>query len=140
MIVSGAVQLVMIRRAHDSAPVLEFQERMTKLRRVRIVTGLTLGLPWWIMWVAVVLAIAEQNGVDLYAHQPAWIWWNLAVGAVGMLICWWIARRFQGHPVASPVVRAVRDSLTGRNFREVADELREIDQFGEEAAGGANRS
>ena len=132
LIVTGGVQLAMIRRAHETAPVLEFQARAARLRRARIISGLALGLPWWIMWVTVAMVAAQINGFDLYAHAPAWVWWNLAVGALGMLACWGIAHRLARKPLSSSKVRAVVDSLTGRNLRQVTQTLGEIDRFANE--------
>lgn len=132
MIVGGSVQLAMISQAHASAPVVEFQERIARLRRVRIVTGLAMGLPWWIVWVTLVMAVAAERGVDLYVQSPAWVWWNLAIGAVGMLICGIVAHRVADKPVKSAAVRAVVDSLTGRNLRQVAADLEELNQLKKE--------
>ena len=63
---------------------------------------------WWVLWVAVLMVVAEAAaGIDLYAHQPAWILGNIVFGLVALV-----------------------DDLTGTSLCRVPRDLEEIDAFG----------
>jgi len=90
----GVVQLLLIARTYYTAPIVTFQRRRAELDRFRIVTGLAVGLPWWILWPAVAIVGAQKFlHVDLYAHSTMWFWNSVAVGATGIGISVLVARR-----------------------------------------------
>ena len=49
------------------------------LLRFYTVNANVCGLPWWIMWVLVVVAFAGLGPVEPPAVTPAWIWISLAM-------------------------------------------------------------
>lgn len=69
---------------HD-APVLEIQRRLARLLRVHGVNAAVCGLPWWIMWVLVVVAVAGLRGIPAGAVTPGWITLGLAIGVGGLV-------------------------------------------------------
>lgn len=71
-------------------------------------------------------------GIDLYAHQPAWILGNIVFGLVALGACLWAARRVANRSSASRPkwVQGIVDDLTGASLRRVARDLEEIDAFG----------
>ncbi len=77
-----------------SAPVLRIQKKMAMLLHLQACNASLCGLPWWIMWLPVVLAVAGLGEVDPAAGTPAWIAASLAVGIAGLLGTWaWAAWR-----------------------------------------------
>lgn len=90
----GVVQLLLIGRTYYTTPVVTFQRRRAELERFRIVSGLAVGLPWWILWAVVAIVGAQKFlHVDLYAHSTVWFWNSVAVGWVGIGVSLLVARR-----------------------------------------------
>jgi hypothetical protein len=124
------VQILLIGRTYYTAPIVTFQRRLAELQRFRVVSSLAMGLPWWILWVAATMVGAKLwFDVDLYAQSHGWIAGSLAIGATGMAVCVWIARRLAACPVHSPFVRGVIDDLAGRSLRRATRQLDEIARF-----------
>ncbi|RZA20839.1 MAG: hypothetical protein EOP93_04840 [Lysobacteraceae bacterium] len=104
-----------------AAPVLAIQKRLRLLLRMQVLNSNTCGLPWWILWVLVVVGFAGLSPHRPVGPTPTWIWISLALGVVGMLATWaWSARatRKSGDPLAR-----VDDGADGirRNLRLVDD-------------------
>ncbi len=129
-ICASVVQLLVIGRTYYTAPIITFQRRVAELRRLRLMSTLLLGLPWWILWVPIILVGARWlTGVDLYARSPSWVHLSLAIGAAGMAATVWAANRLADRPIQSPVVRRMIDDLAGHSLRRVSRQLDEIDEF-----------
>lgn len=111
-----------------AAPVLEIQKRLAGLRRLYVVNGMVAGLPWWFLWVPVLMTLAGLGGVDLYARAPSMVWGGLGVGAAGLLATAWFHRwsRNGRHP---RLARALEDSLTGGSLRRARGFVDELAQF-----------
>lgn len=84
-----------------AAPVLAIQKRLALLLRVQSINTVACGLPWWIMWVLVVVAFAALRPLDPQAGTPGWIWLNLAVGVAGLLGTWGLALWRRRSPASS---------------------------------------
>ncbi|MET0580504.1 MAG: serine/threonine protein kinase [Pseudoxanthomonas sp.] len=82
----------LIRTIDYSAPVLGIQKQLARLRRFYIVNGMIAGLPWWLMWVPVLMVLSGLAGVDLYARAPSVVWIGLGIGVAGLLATWWFHR------------------------------------------------
>lgn len=76
-----------------SAPVLKIQKQMAMLLRFYTINASVCGLPWWIMWVLVVVAFAGLGRVDPQAGTPTWIWISLLIGVAGLLGTWYVWNR-----------------------------------------------
>lgn len=110
-----------------SAPVVVIQKQMARLLRFHTVNSNVCGLPWWIMWVIVVLGFAGFGDVDRSLPTPAWIWLSLAVGIAGLLGTWaWTAWRAHRGPLPD---RDMADGCDGiRRGRRLLDEIARFEQ------------
>lgn len=110
-----------------SAPVVVIQKQMARLLRFHTVNSNVCGLPWWIMWVIVVLGFAGLGDVDRSLPTPAWIWLSLAVGIAGLLGTWaWTAWRARRGPLPD---RDMADGCDGiRRGRRLLDEIARFEQ------------
>ncbi len=84
-VVAAGITLGLMGTIDYSAPVLKIQKQMAMLLRFYNVNSNVCGLPWWIMWVLVVVAFSGLGEVQPQAATPAWIWISLAIGVVGLL-------------------------------------------------------
>src|SRR5262245_51131613 len=131
-ICTAVVQLLVMGRTWHTAPVVTFQKRIAELGRLRIICNLLLMLPWWVLWVAVLMVVAKAGpGIDLYAQQPAWILANIVFGLVALVACLWAARRVANRPSASRPkwVQRIVEDLAGTSLRRVARDLEEVEAF-----------
>ncbi len=116
-----------------SAPVLRIQKRMAQLLRLQTLNSSVCGLPWWVMWVLVVVAFSGLGEVDPAAGTPAWIALSLGVGVAGLLGTWawaaWSGRRGRGSRLAAAVDRSVADGSDGiRRGQRLLDEIAEFER------------
>jgi hypothetical protein len=125
-----ATQLLLVGRTAYTDSVVVLQRQLASLRRFRAVASLALGLPWWLLWVPVAMVGAfALAGVDLYAASPAWVWGSLGVGAAGLALCLWIARRLASRAVRSPWLARMVDQLAGRGVDRARRDLDEVARF-----------
>lgn len=124
----GAITLSLIGTLDPAAPLLKIQTRFGLLRRFYGFGGAALGLPWWILWVPVMLAFA-----GLLPKAPdvptAWVWWNLGIGLAGLLATWaafWWAQR---HPQANALSRWLVDTAHAQSLRRAQRQLDELRAF-----------
>ncbi len=118
----------LIRTIDYSLPVLGIQKQLLKLRRFYIVSGMIVGLPWWFMWVPVLMVLAGLAGADLYANAPSVVWIGMGVGIAGLLATWWF-HRWSRSPQRPRLAKAMEDSVTGGSLRKAQTILGEISQF-----------
>lgn len=111
-----------------SAPVLEIQKRFALLKRFYTLNGIVCGLPWWIMWVPVVVAFAGFGEHPPHGGTPLWIWINLGIGVFGLLATWgfYLWSQKSGH---SRLAKALRDTAAGASLRRAQALLDEVREF-----------
>ncbi len=113
-----------------SAPVLKIQKRMAMLLRFYTINSNVCGLPWWIMWVLVVVAFAGLGQVDPQAATPAWIWISLVIGVVGLLGTWcfhlWKRRTPAQHTRETVCVADGGDGI--RRSQRILDEITQFEK------------
>jgi hypothetical protein len=127
---SSVLQLLLIGRAYWTTPVVLFQRRLTELQRLRVISGLAIGLPWWVMWVpATIVGAKRLFDIDLYAESPGWINASLAVGAVAIVLSIWVARRLAARPPRSRWLRRIVDDIAGAGLVRVTRQLDELAAF-----------
>lgn len=127
---ASVTRALLAARVYYTAPVLDIQRRLARLRRFTTVTTVALGLPWWCLWlVATMVGARLWFGIDLYAAAPAWVLATLAFGMVAMAGSVWLAVRWAKHPPASPRLRAMIDDLAGCNLRRARRQLAELEHF-----------
>ena len=113
-----------------SAPVLKIQKQMAMLLRFYTVNANVCGLPWWVMWVLVVVAFAGLGPVDPRAATPAWIWISLAIGVAGLLGTWCFSLLKRRTPARHVRENAcVADGADGiRRGQRILDEIAQFEK------------
>ena len=120
--------LGMIGKIDYAAPVLDIQKQMEKVRRLYIVNGMVAGLPWWFLWVPIVIALSGLAGVDLYARAPGMVWMGLGIGALG-LVATAAFHRWSRDPRRPRLAKALDDSIAGASLRKARLRLEELREF-----------
>jgi len=127
-VILAGVTLGQMARIDYSAPVLDIQKQLAKVRRSYIVSGMVAGLPWWFMWLPVLMVLLALAGVDLYARAPSLVGMGALVGVAGLLATWWF-HHWSRHPSRPRLARAMEDSITGGSLRKAKAQLDELMQF-----------
>ncbi|HYG05833.1 MAG TPA: hypothetical protein VD865_05410 [Stenotrophomonas sp.] len=121
MLVAALLMLWLLRIDYDR-PIAEVQQGIARLRRLCIRAGWWVGVPFWVMWVPLVLVACQARGFDLFAARPQVVWTWLLCGVLGMLatygLGWWSRqpghgrlRRWLDRIFAGPYVEQARESL-----------------------------
>ena len=120
-----------IRAIDYAAPVVGIQKQLGRLRRTYIINGMVAGLPWWFLWVLVLLVLAGLGGNDLYAKAPAMVWIGMGVGVAGFFGTWWLHRWSlgAGHP---RLASAMENAVTGNSLRKAQAQIEELRRFEQE--------
>ncbi|MET0654878.1 MAG: serine/threonine protein kinase [Pseudoxanthomonas sp.] len=121
----------LIRTIDYSAPVLGIQKQLARLRRFYVVNGMIAGLPWWLMWVPVLMVLSGLRGVDLYAWAPSVVWIGLGIGVAGLLATWWL-HRWSRSGRRPRLAKAMEDGVTGGSLLRAQRTLEEISRFEKE--------
>ena len=103
-IVLAALTIGLAASIDYGAPVLDIQRRLARLLRLFGINAKACGLPWWIMWVLVVVAVAGLQGLPPGTGTPGWITLSLGVGIAGLLAtgAWAWLRRAAAPDPATP--------------------------------------
>ncbi|MEO8747266.1 MAG: hypothetical protein ABI379_06395 [Rhodanobacter sp.] len=130
MIALGALMEALIARIDYSAPVLTIQRQLVQTRKVYVRGGFAIGLPWWVLWVPLLMVFFKSKfGADLYVNAPGVVWINVAVGVVGMLATWrflrWAGKRPQ-------LTQRLEDGAAGWGINNAQRFLDEIARFEQE--------
>lgn len=127
-IICSGVVLGYMSQIDYSAPVLAIQQRFGTLRRVYALTSAVVGLPWWLMWLFVTIAIPGIDGVNMYAAAPAFVWISMAIGVAGLLGTW-IWHRWR-YPRMGVRRNYDRDAACGslRRAQQILDEVARFEQ------------
>jgi len=87
LIIFGAVMQGTMSRVDYSAPVLEIQKQLGRVRKLYVQCGTILGLVWWLLWIPLTMVFfAWAFGFDIYAKGPPMMilsWW--IIGFTGLL-------------------------------------------------------
>ena len=127
MIVLGLRVIVSIRKLDLDAPVVEIQRALASLRRSYVMTGFVVGMPWWVLWIPLVMVVF---GIDLTGWaSPTWLVTNLIVGVVGIVGTLWYFRHLWIAPADSERRRSIEASVAGRSFLSAQRLLDEIARF-----------
>jgi len=127
-VMAGAVVLAQMRRIDPSAPVLEIQKQLARVRTLYVRSGMVAGLPWWFLWIVVLMVLAGLGDVNLLAKSPALVRSGLGIGALGLLGTWWF-HRWSRHPSRPRLAQVLDDSVTGASLRRAKAQLDELMRF-----------
>ncbi len=127
-IILAGIVLGGISKLDYTAPVLEIQTQLARVRRAYILSGMVAGLPWWFMWVPIMTIVCALGGVNLYAHAPSMIWIGYGIGIAGLLATAWFHRYSRGG--ARPkLAKFMNDSVTGNSLRRAQAHIEELKRF-----------
>lgn len=127
-IVCAGVVLARLRQIDHAAPVLDIQKQLAKVRRAYIVSGMVAGLPWWFLWLPVLMVLLGLVGANLFASAPSVVWIGAATGGLGLMATAWL-HRWSQHPRRARLAQVLADSATGKSLRKANAQLEELLQF-----------
>ncbi len=131
-IIAAAIVLGGIARIDHSLPVLELQQRLARLRKAYLISGMVIGLPWWVLWVLPLVAIASLHNAQVGASGLSlWIWLCIAGGIAGILATWLFHRWLQ-RPGREALAKRVQDSAVGGSLRRAQAELDALKRYAQE--------
>jgi len=126
MVLFSVRMVVLIRSIDFGAPVLSIQKQLARLRRFYVVGGLWIGLPWWVLWIPVLMMVFMGLGVDLYTKAPQLIHINVIACSVGLVLTVAFLRWAQGRP---KLARILNNSAAGSSLNKTQRLLDEIARF-----------
>lgn len=131
-IMAAGVVLGQMSKVDYAAPVLEIQKQLLRVRTYYIRSGMVAGLPWWFLWVVILMVLAGLGGGDLLARAPGMVWGGLGVGAIGLAATTWF-HRWSRRPERAAFGSKLDDSLTGGSLRRAQAELAELIRYEHES-------
>lgn len=120
--------LLRIREIDYARPIVDIQKRLATLRRTYIINGMLAGLPWWFLWVPLLMVLAGLGGTDLFARAPGVVWTGLGIGAAGLAATAWF-HRWSRDPVRPRLAKAMEDSVSGGSLRRAQARIDEVARF-----------
>jgi hypothetical protein len=130
-IIASGVMLGHIARIDASLPVVEVQHRLLRMRKAYIISGMVVGLPWWVLWVVPLFAIAAlhamQNGGGA-SDIPLWLWLCLAGGTTG-LVGTLVFHHWLHRPGREALAKRMDDGAAGGSLRRAQAQLDELKRF-----------
>ncbi|MFT3807567.1 serine/threonine protein kinase [Arenimonas sp.] len=128
-IIAGGIVQGGISEIDHSAPVLTIQKQLAIVRRRYVLSGMIVGLPWWFLWVLVLVMLTKAGtGINLFASAPWLAWGGIAGGLLGLLGTWWF-HRWSRDPSRPKLAKFMDDSVTGSSLRKAGALLDEIAAF-----------
>ncbi len=131
-IIAAGIVLGGIARIDHNLPVLELQQRLARLRKAYVISGIVIGMPWWLLWVLPLIAVVSlHNAQTGESGMPLWIWLCLAGGSAGILATWAFHRWLQ-RPGREALAKRMQDSAVGGSLRRAQAELDALKRYAEE--------
>jgi hypothetical protein len=122
-IIAAVIVLGRIARIDHNLPVLEVQQRLASLRKAHLISGMVTGLPWWLLWVLPLIAVASlHNAQTGESGLPLWIWLCIAGGTAGILATLAFHRWLQ-RPGREVLAKRMQDNAVGGSLRRAQAEL-----------------
>ena len=133
MIALGGWTLSLLLTVDFGAPVVGIPQRLARVRRAYIRSGLIVGLPWCLLWIPFGMLFFEMLGLDIYANfSRAWFVSNVAVSVVIMLVALWLCRGLWYRPSDAAEARELEGSWAGKRLLNVQRFLDELAEFAKE--------
>jgi hypothetical protein len=128
---SAAYQLVRLRQADYTEPVLAIQRTLARLRvlRARSNRWLLLSAPllWGLLIVVVPHGLFAVNVYEMFGVR--WVLANIAFGVVMLGAAALVSRRVRHTSAGAALLRWIGDDVTGRRLAEASAALDEIAEF-----------
>ncbi|MEO5561705.1 MAG: hypothetical protein ABIR10_18720, partial [Dokdonella sp.] len=132
LIVFGAVMQARIAHIDYAAPVLQIQRELLSLRRTYVIGGLLLGLPWWFLYVPLIMVLAKVgDNVDVFDSAPSFVFTSLAVGGAGLLLTWAL-HRWANRLGRARIGRWLDDTAAGASIRRAQAAVDDLSRFEKE--------
>lgn len=128
LIVFGGIMQGLVAGIDYAQPVLAIQQRLLRMRKVYIIGGMLIGLPWWFLTAPLLVVLTRGAILD---HAPSVIWAQLAIGAAGLVATGWF-HRWAHRPGREKLGRWLDDSAAGGSIRRAQAALDELRRFGQE--------
>lgn len=127
-IISAGVVLAQLAKIDHAAPVVEIQKQLARTRTLYVRSGMICGLPWWFLWVPILMVLAGLGDVSLLDRAPLMVWGGLGVGVLGLLLTFQF-HRWVRHPSRAHFARVMDESLEGSSLHKAIAQLKEVQRF-----------
>ncbi len=127
-IISAGVVLGQLAKIDHAAPVVEIQKQLARTRTLYVRSGMICGLPWWFLWVPILMVLAGLCDVSLLDRAPLMVWGGLGVGVLGLLLTFQFHRWIR-HPNRAHFGRVMDESLAGSSLHKAIAQLKEVQRF-----------
>jgi hypothetical protein len=127
-IIGAGMVLGQLARIDHAAPVVEIQKQLARTRTLYVRSGMIAGLPWWFLWVVILMVLVGLGGIDLMAKAPSLVWSGVGIGVAGLLGTLWF-HRWVRRPEHAALGRKLDDTLTGGSLRRAIAHLHEVQRF-----------
>ena len=132
LVLLAARTLSLVGRIDYAAPVLQIQRRLSELHEWRSrVEWPLLGISGCFMWIPLMLALFNVQGVDLWRLHRELVYWNVASGCACLGLVYGIVRWVRSRK-SERARLALEDSRVGRGVRKARETLDEISRFEQE--------
>lgn len=132
LIVFGAVMQARIAHIDYAAPVLQIQHELLRLRRTYVIGGMLIGLPWWFLYVPLIMVLAKMgSNANVFDNAPSFVYISVAIGIVGMWLTW-LLHRWANHPKHARIGRWLDDAAAGASIRRAQDAVDGLTRFEQE--------
>jgi len=128
LIVFGGIMQGFVAGIDYARPVLAIQQRLLRMRKVYVIGGMLIGLPWWFLAAPLLVVLTRGAILD---NAPSVIWIQLAIGAVGLAATAWF-HHWAHRPNREKLGRWLDDSAAGGSIRRAQAALDELRRFEQE--------
>lgn len=125
LVIVGAIVEARIAAIDYASPVLDIQRRLLALRRAYVIGGMLVGLPWWFIYVPLLIVLGDGRMLE---QAPAVVAIQLAIGAAGLLATWWF-HRWANRPKRAAFGRRLDDGAAGGSIRRAQAALDQLAEF-----------
>jgi len=131
-VLTAGIVFSSLNRIDYSAPVVEMQRGLARVRRAYGICVLVAGLSWWFLWIPLLMLLAGLAHVNLYAHAPSVIWIGIATGIAGSL-CMYGLYAYSQKSSNLRFRQLIECATFGRSLQSALQQLKEVRKFEEEA-------
>jgi hypothetical protein len=129
IIVAAGVTLGSMSGMRYDAPVLDIQKQCARLRKHYLVSGMVAGLPWWVLWVPMLIVLAGLAGdVPGQAWAVSFLAISTGIGVAGLLATW-AFHRWAHRPSRARFGERLDEAAAGGSIRRMQRLLDEIARF-----------